>query len=393
MGKMFSITSKVTFTAIGAYNEEFITELIKSGIKTSSIKNENGILYITIKRKDYKKAAYIARNNCIRIRACKRHGLSLSRLKRNEYAGIFVGILLISVTILFMQRFIWKINIYGTDKLSESLILKTVSESGIRLGAYAESMDVDSAEYRTKLKLSDISWINIEVNGSRVDIYVNEGEKLEKPKISVKTPCNVIAAKDGIIIDTEVYSGTLLYNKGSGVSAGAVIVSGVVNDGADNLIMTHANAKIIADFTETVIFRQEFKSVKKITNNNFISEQELMILGFVVPITERIQNVENKLCEEIVRNCYLFGFELPWKIKTNTYKDYEEITVEYTIDDVNRMLEQQLEIYCNNFYSDYEILDINKKIEYDESGISLTANINLRGDISIQKEIMRKAYQ
>ena len=392
MNKKFSITRKVTFTAIGAYTESFVSELIKSGVKTSGIKNKNGILYITIRRRDYKKAAYIARNNNVRIRTYKRHGINLYGLKRNRCAGVIIGVLFISVTLLLMQKFIWKIDVYGTDKLSESQILKTVAESGIKLGAYTENLDIDSAEYKTKLLLSDISWINIEANGSRIDIYLNEGEKIEKPEISVKTPCNVIAAKDGIIVDTEVYSGTLLYNKGSGVSEGTVIVRGVVNDGADNLIMTHANAKIIADFTETVTFREEFECVKKITKSNYITEKELMLFGFVIPITNKIQNSENKICEEITNNCYLFGYELPWKVKTYNYSDYEEIIVRYTVDDVNRLLEQQLEIYCNNFHSEYEILDINKKIEYDELGITLTAKINLRGNIAVQQEFMSKNY-
>ncbi len=390
MKEKFSILSTVTFTVIGAYIEEFLSEFMKSGIKAYNIHNIKGIVYITIKRREYKKAAYIARSCRVRVRVYKRNGLNLNPFRKNKHAGIVTGVVLASVLILIAQKFVWKINVYGSDKLSETQILNAIARNGIVLGAYCANLDTDSAEYSAKLSLSDISWINIEVNGSRVDVYVNEGDVIEKPEISIKTPCNVIAAKDGVIVETEVYSGTLLYKKGSGVSKGSVIVSGVVNDGADNLLMTHANAKIIAEFTETVVFRQDFTTTEQQEGKIKETEKELMLFGFVIPLTEYVSSKENKICEETINNCYIGSFELPWKIKTNAYSQYDEIEVTRTIEDVNRILEQKLEIYCKNFFSDYEILDISKKTEYDETGITLTADIKLKGDIAVKQEIMRK---
>ena len=388
MKRNFSLCKEVTFTAIGAYIEDFITELVKSGVKSREINNSDGVLYIRIKRRDYRKAAEISQKHGVRIRVYKRHGFVFKLNKKKKYYGITVGVVIASFLTVFLQNFVWKINIHSINDYSDTLILNTLAENGISLGSYVGNIDANSTELQSKLEINGISWLKIEVNGSRVDVYLNEEKNVEFPKISRKTPCNVIAGKTGVIIDTEVYSGTLLYEKGSGVAEGKVIVSGVVNDGADNLIMTHANAKIIADFSETVEFRQDYKTIEKTINKTYIKEKELMLLGFVIPITEKAEKNNNQICEETIDNCYFLGYELPWKIKTNFYKEYDEIEVIRTNEDVNRILEQKLELYCKNFLSEFEILDISEKYEYDDKGITLTASIKLRGNIAVQQEIM-----
>ena len=46
-------------------------------------------------------------------------------------------------------------------------------------------------------------------------------------------------------------------------------------------------------------------------------------------------------------------------------------------------------MYCENFFSQYEILDIKKNILYDSEGITLNADIKLKGNIAVQQEILR----
>ena len=57
------------------------------------------------------------------------------------------------------------------------------------------------------------------------------------------------------------------------------------------------------------------------------------------------------------------------------------------MEDVERLLMQKLELYCLNMFSDYEIVDINKSIKRTEEGITLGADIKLRGNIAVQQEI------
>ncbi len=384
----FSFSGIVTFSAIGAYTEEFITELLESGIRVRNISNKNKIIYINAKRTDYLKIARIAAKHRVRTRITERQGLYFKLKRKSHHAGIIAGIAAAAAVLIILRQFIWEIEIYGNNKLSENLILETISQDGIQIGRLVSSIDPKGTELRLKGILENISWINIEVNGSRIDVYIRESEDVDKTEIPLKTPCNVIAEKTGIIVDTQVYSGTLLYPKGSGISKGNIVVSGVVNDGAGNLILSHANAKIIAEFTETAEFRQEFTTTEKIKSEISESEKELMILGFVIPYGDKVTDKTNTICSEQINVCSLFGFELPWKTKTNIYTKYKDISVTRTTDDAIKLAEQKLELYCRNFYSDYDIIDIKKSIKCDDYGVTLSAEIRLMGDIAIQQAII-----
>ena len=166
-----------------------------------------------------------------------------------------------------------------------------------------------------------------------------------------------------------------------------MIVSGTVNDGADNILLTHANAKIIADFKEKVEFRQDFTSLEKERIGDEIVEKELMLFGFVLPITDEVNVTDNMVCEEQIENCIIKNFILPWKIKKNIYTTYKDVEVTRSAKDAMKLLEQKIDLYCNNFLSDYEILDIEKKIKTDEKGITIVAEFKLRGNIAILQEI------
>lgn len=387
MIKRFSVFSYVVFSAIGAFNEQLISELINKNIKIRNINVKDNVLYGEVKRKDYKSVARIAHKFNIRTKVLKRRGIYFKLKSKKTHNGILYGAFCGIVLILIMQNFIWKVEIHNSDNETDNLIKEISSACGIRVGGLISSADDKSTEILLKKSLSGASWINVELNGSRADIYIQKSSDVKKKEISGKTPCNVIAAKTGIIVETEVYSGTLIYPKGSGVSEGSVIVSGVVNDGADNIILTHANAKIIADFTERVEFRQEYVTVEKIKTDIIENEKELMLFGFVIPISERINDKTNKVCRDEIRKCELFGLDLPFKVKTNSYTTYNNSIVSRTTEDSLRLIEQQLEQYCNNFLSEYEIIDLRKSYKYDEKGITLVADIDLRGDISLQQKI------
>ncbi len=387
MIKSIHIVSTVKFYAIGVYNEEFLSELISIGIKIREIQVENNVLYGTAKRKDYKIIARTARKYNTKTKVLERKGIYYKLKKQNIKVGIIYGIALGLVIILIMQNFLWKIQIHNYSGNARSLILEICKDCGIGLGNLSSKADDKKAEILLKKSLSEISWVNVEINGSRADIYIQTSEEINKNEKSLKTPCNIIADKTGIIVETEVYSGTLLYKKGSAVSKGNIIVSGVVNDGANNISLTHANAKIIANFNENVEFRQEYVTNEIINTDQKEIEKELKLFGFVIPLTDRIEDTLNKICAEETNICKIFGIEMPWMIKTNTYTTYKTITVTRTVDDAIKNVEQKLDQYCDSFFSEYVILDINKSYKCDDYEVTLNADIVLQGDISIQQEI------
>lgn len=388
MNTKLNFTGYVTFSAIGAFNEEFLSELIKSGINVTNIHNKKNILYADIKRTDYLYASKAAKKHRVRIKVQEKYGLYFKIIKMKRHFGIVMGIIVSVLMVMLLQRYVWKIEINSGNLFSDKHILEIIENNGISLGSDIGEIDTDALALKIKHTLKEAGWVGVEKIGSKLIISLSESKNPKGIKIPLNVPCNIIAGRTGVITETEVYSGTLLYPVGSGVSAGNIIVSGIVNDGADNIILSHANAKIIAEFKETVEIRQEYTTIEyQKSGQNFI-EKELMIFGFVVPLTEKVKKTDKCTCDEQVENCSFMNLNLPFKVKTNIYTPFEEVFVTRKNEDAERLVEQKFEIYCDNFFSEYEIINIEKTIKRDEKGITLIADVRLKGNIAVSQEIL-----
>lgn len=385
-----SLFGNVTFSVIGAYGEEFITALIQQGIVLKNIRSKGGIIYADASKQDYLIIARTSRNFGVRTRVCKRKGIYFRvRCYRSRF-GLVIGSIAGLFLILILQRFIWKIEVHGNEKLSENQVIQLLSLNNVEIGSYSPAVDVNAVEVDIKRRIPDIAWMSVELNGSKLSVYINEADFPETPVIPQSTPCNVVAAKSGVILETQVYSGTLLYPKGSGVAEGSVVVSGAVDDVAGNISITHANAKIIAEFTETVEFFMPYTTMEKQKTGLVEYERELMLFGFVFPLDSENIDRANKICTEETQAFELFGLKLPWTVKTNTYTEYEDISVTRKSSDIERILTRQLDDYCENFFGEYELVNTRKSIRADETGVYLHADVILRGNIAVQREIMQK---
>lgn len=383
----------VAFSAIGAYYEEFLSELIRDNIFLKDIRTEQGILYAETKRANYSQIAKTARSYGIRTRVTKKKGLYLRFYPYRKRIGLLIGGILAILLLLILERFIWKIEIHGAENVSENQVLEILIEDGIFPGAPISSFDVNTTEIDLKQRISQLSWVSVSRRGSSIHVYLNESEPKESEGIPLKVPCNVVAAKTGKIVETQVYAGTLLYPIGSGVSEGNVVVSGVVNDGAEHILMMHANAKIIAEFTEEVSFSMPYTTIEKKMTGTVETAKELKLFGFVIPISEKPSSNRNKICSEYTQAFYLLNLPLPWKIKTYTYTEYEDISVTRKTEDIIRLLEKKLDDYCENIFVGYEILNVERQASNDDSGVTLTARVTLKGDIAVQKQIWQRDFQ
>lgn len=380
----------ITFSAIGAYHEEFLSALIGENIFLKNIRTEHHQLYAETKRSSYLKIARIARKYGIRVRVTERQGLYFRLSAYRKRIGLLLGGILAVLLLLILECFIWKIEVYGETLVSENQILEVLIEDGIFPGAFLSSFDVNDTEIHIKQRIPQISWVSVSRSGSTISVYLNEAEEEKQQSVPLKTPCNVIAAKTGKIVETQVYSGMLLYPIGSGVSEGNVVVSGVVNDGAEHILMTHASAKIIAEFTEEVSLSMPYTTVEKQATGKVETAKELMLFGFVIPLSQKPESHSNKICAEYTQVYLCGGIKLPWKTRTFTFTEYEDLSVTRKTEDIIRLLEKKLDDYCENVFYDYEILGVEKQANNTDTDVTLTAKVTLKGDIAVQKQIWEK---
>ena len=376
----------VPFSMIGAYCEDLINELTENGTELSEIRNKENIIYADTAAVNYPAVAKLSRKYGVRVRVKNRAGAYFRLAAFRQRPGLIAGVFVSAAMVLTMRLFVWHIEIHGNNVLSKDHILGLLEQNGFTAGVLANNTDALSAERNIMLASDKIRWINIEVNGSRADVYINENDDPERPEVDMKTPCNIVASRAGVIAETNVTSGKLMCEPGSGVAEGSVLVSGAVSSGT-SLILVHSDAEIIAEFNEEKRFAADYTTTEKVPADEMFTHRQMMIFGIVIPLDGNAADTANTFCTESTEQCRIAGFDIPVRIKTETYRKYKEITVTRTSHDVRKQLEQRLELYINNFLREYELIDIAKTYEETETGLALNAVIKLRGNIGVKKPI------
>lgn len=381
--------SYVSFTLIGANCEEFLSEIINRYYKIYDIKNIGGIIYAKTTPKTYIAISRYTHKHRVRMRIDKKVGVQIKMLPYKKRYGVILGILAYSAIIVLCSSCIWDIKISGNEKISDTQLLAALANNGIYAGAAPDTFDSGEVEFDMKLALEDLSWISIEKEGARVNVKVNERVITEDDKLSTKTPCNVIAKHTGTIINTEVYRGTFLYEKGSAVREGDIIVSGIVVDTAGNNQYVSADAKIIAQFQDEVKFSMPLVTNETVRTGRTSVQSFIKFFSFVIPHNET-NATENYIYESNTYNVDFLGLEMPWKILE--VKGYETVAKEVTrtVNDVKAILLEKMQQHEKNLYADMKIVNSEKEFRFENNEVTLSVIYTLEDDIALQKEISIK---
>jgi hypothetical protein len=174
---------------------------------------------------------------------------------------------------------------------------------------------------------------------------------------------------------------------GSGVNRGDVIVSGLVVDGAGNVIFSHADAKIIAECVEEAEFFEPFVTHERVRNGKVTKNDFIVFLGKSFPLFINDAAHEQAAYHEETRAPRFLGLRLPWRQKTAVYTHYDVVEVERSRVQTLELLQKQIEQYRENFFADEEIILWDEEYFPGDDGISVKVRIIYRTDIA-QKKII-----
>ncbi|MCL2633343.1 MAG: sporulation protein YqfD [Oscillospiraceae bacterium] len=364
----------VEFTAFGSYSSQFIDYLINSGYAVWDINSSNEIYTVRTSPRSYLAVARKAREFRTKTKVVKRGGVYFTFRRYRKRIGLPIGVLAFLAVIVLMSNFIWSIRIIGNEELSRYRILEQLELHGVKAGIPISGFDAEKVELALTLAFDELAWVNIERVGSRINIKVSERDGTDNSDtIPVSTPCNVIAVRSGQIIDTEVYRGRLLYEIGSGVNAGDIVVSGVVSDGAGGLNYVHADAVLIVQCVEAFEFHQPYATLQKSKNGYSDSNISIIFLGLrfggEINVSKFGDNV--KYTEEVYAP-RLFGFPLPYRVLKQDYVYYDRVEVIDSPTTALGKLNNDIELFELYYLDGAEL--ILREIEYfpEEDGVSAT---------------------
>jgi similar to stage IV sporulation protein len=148
----------------------------------------------------------------------------LGRLRRRR---TLAAALCVCAAALFLGSFfIWDFDIQGNTTVTDEEILRALSVNGVRQGTFGFSVDGEDLRNHILLEIPKLSWIAVNVSGCKAHVQVRE--RIKKPELADKrTPCNLVARRDGLVLKVEALDGQKLVLPGDTVTRSQILISGV----------------------------------------------------------------------------------------------------------------------------------------------------------------------
>ncbi|MBZ9636093.1 sporulation protein YqfD [Clostridium sp. FP1] len=250
--------------------EKFINLLWKNGIVAKNIKKVNiTTLVLEVKLCDYVEISKVAKKMDTKIVIIGRNGLSFFLMKIKSRSVLLLGVILFACIIYYLSTFVWNIEISTENYISPYELRNQIKGFGVSKGLRKKNIDVYDIENKLLRSNDEIMWVKARIEG--VKLKVDVIERQSPPIIIVdKTPCNLIASKDGMIVRVFTTEGTAVVKEGDMIQKGDLLVKGEQGK-EESVYAVHAQGEVIAKTFYEEIKEVPLSSTARIKTGNSIS--------------------------------------------------------------------------------------------------------------------------
>ncbi len=239
-------STMVSVKLVSAEPTEALMELSRSGIVLQCIEYVDDLtVCFCISKAEYEKAISVVRRRgdlLVLLQVASVSSTIITLLKRPVL--LFGAVLFLVLTMYIPSRILF-ITVEGNNRLTSRQIFDAAGNSGIFFGTNRRKVRSEEIKNALLSKLPELQWVGINTKGCVA--YISVRERLLPEKLQVTTGISsIIAARDGVIRQLTVSSGTPVCNVGQVVKVGQLLVSGYSDCGIC-LHGTRASAEIFAD--------------------------------------------------------------------------------------------------------------------------------------------------
>lgn len=337
------VRGSVGFCARGKFPERFLNLTAREGVALWNAVPVEGGLTACMSAADYRRIRPIARRAGVTARITRKKGLPFASRRLKGRMGLPIGAAAGIVLMLFLSCFIWSVQVVGAKNLSETTVKQALAEQGIKPGAWRFGIRADAVGRAVEMKLGKLSWISVNIVGSTVDAEIKE--RVEKPEIPDETPCNIKAAKDGVITSINAAQGETKTSVGSGVRKGDMLVSGVMDTERESVRYLHAEAEIFADVTDRRQLRTERAFDYSYLSGETAERKLLRVLWLEFPVSAGFSGFERSVYSESNSALVLNGTALPLELCTQTEFEVNTVPAELDRPTAGELFKRELMIY------------------------------------------------
>lgn len=333
------ITGYVKFRATGRFPERFMNLCAKNGIVIWDPEMQDGALYGFMSLSDYKRIRTYARAAKIRCRVLKRYGLIFVYNRYRHRFGIPIGTAVFAVILYFLSGSIWSIKVVGNETVSSDVILSQLSDIGVYEGIMSSSIDTENARQQLLINNTSLSWAAINISGCFVTVDVREVDSIEQD--TDNTPCNIIAAKGGVIKTIMARGGVPAIKVGEAVIPGDLLVSGIIELKTGSTVFVEADAEVLAEVEYQKEVFVPFKQTETVPLETSSTRCVLQIFNIKIPLFLGSYDKPCYIERETVCPS-INGADLPLKLHYAYFTDTQKVTYTISEETAKKKCEEQI---------------------------------------------------
>ncbi|AQT83908.1 putative stage IV sporulation protein [Paenibacillus larvae subsp. larvae] len=237
--KMISwLQGYVSIEIRGKRIEAFLNEAMAAKMSIWDIQfNGEHILTLFILVRDFFRLRPLLKRTGCKLHVKERFGLPFATRVMLQRKWFAVGLLSFIAGLYLLSSLVWSVTVEGNEKIPKEQILSAAAKQGVHRFQWKFKLG-DSNELASKLQssLPGVSWIGVELHGTRLTIKVVEAKLPEKKKD--QTPKHIIAGKNAVITEILAKKGKPQVRPGSYVKKGSILISGLIGDEANQAQVT-----------------------------------------------------------------------------------------------------------------------------------------------------------
>lgn len=321
--------------------------------------------------------------------------------------GIGLGAVLLIFTLLLSEQFVWRVEVRGNQRTTRAEIIESASELGLKPGVWKRRLDVLKIADCLCLQYEDISWAAVNLLGTVAEIEIVE-RVLPPTVIDQSRPCNVIAEKAGTLVELELYEGQQVARVGDTIKQGGLIATGILQDKKGRTYYTHARAKAVIEYNETVNVAIPLKEQMFVPAGVLQNQYRCLIGAYSLPLSIGAvpnksgfptivgfveagiyQNEENTWFYSVHnQRVVVKGFCLPLYVQIQQYIPTQRISVERTLQQAKKLARLELQtIKRQRNNQEIEIVNEECSVLIQDNSVVLSAKWCCREEIGKEIEI------
>lgn len=379
------LRSYVVFSVRAGSLERLLNLCAREGIPVWDCRRENAAASGKTTVGGYRKMRRLMQEIGTSTRVTARGGMRFVLHRYRRRTGIVTGVALFAAFLIVSGQFVWNVRIEGCDTLtSPEQMTALLSDLGVHRGVLKRNIDLQSVARRVNISVNELSWAALNLHGTTAVLKLRERTP-PPPKVDTNLPANVVAARDGQIVQLRVTDGKALRKQGDVVRAGEIIVSGVREDRWGVTHLMRANASVLAHVPETLtveipLAQEQAQPAGKVTRRRYLD-----LFGMRVPLFLYSEPQGTYKLERFSEPFYLCGCKMPVGIMNESFIFYYLTQTQIDEQTALQMAQKELLRKERQTFGDAKILT-KQTNAICENGV-----LQLRADYQLEMEIAKQA--